>query len=354
MIMRPSDQRPMLPARPLHRRAVLRTAAGAAVAAGAARVALPAAAAQSTPAATPVAVAPYRFEVGAFSITAVSDGSLTFPNPAFPIPASQIYFADAPADQLADALVESGRADWLDDPENAGDSAAITPLVVDTGAKLVLLDTGVGSGFFPGTGLLMASLEAASIAPGDIDTVFFTHGHADHVLGAVDAAGGPAFPNARFAMAAGEHAFWTSDERLTQVFGSVEAGLEAGGAFRAVLPAIQDRLDLVNEAAGDEIVPGLRALAAYGHTPGHAAVLVESEGEQLLVIGDALIHPLHVQYPDWNFIADTLFSQTDTTRRGLLDRAATDGMLVHVYHVPFPGLGRVSRGAKGFVWAPAG
>ena len=109
----------------------------------------------------------------------------------------------------------------------------------------------------------------------------------------------------------------------------------------------------MNEAAGDEIVPGLRALAAYGHTPGHAAVLVESDGEQLLVVGDALVHPLHVQYPDWNFIADTLFSQTDTTRRGLLSRAADDGMLVQVYHVPFPGLGRVARGETGFVWEPA-
>lgn len=309
---------------------------------------------EASPVASPVAADPFRFRVGAFEVTAVSDGGIAFPNDLFPAPISQILFVDAPPDELEGALRAAGLDDWVDTPETAAGTVAITPLVVDTGDHLVLIDTGVGPATpFPGTGQLLTSLAAAGIDPAAIDTVFLTHAHADHVLGAVDAAGAAAFPNARYAMAKSEHAFWTDDARLAQVFPSLEMAAEAGGAFRAVLPAIEAQLELVDEAVETEIVPGLRAVAAYGHTPGHAAVIVASGGEQLLVTGDVLIHPLHVTYPDWNFVLDTLPSQTDATRRGLLDRAADAGMLVQVYHVGYPGLGRVVPDGDLLRWEPA-
>ena len=309
---------------------------------------------QATPTPSAAPPDPYRFSVGAFTVTAVSDGVVTIPNEIFAVPPQQLLFVDAPPDELEAALRAEGLGDWIDAPETISEPLAFTPLVVETGEHVVLIDTGFGPASpFPGTGLLPAALAAAGIDPAAIDTVFFTHGHPDHVLGAVDAGGAAAFPNARYAMPKADHAFWTDDDRLAAIFPSPEAAAEAAGAFQAVLPAIEARLDLVDEAIGAEIVPGLRAVAAYGHTPGHAAVVVGSGAEQLLVTGDVLVHPLHVTYPDWNFVTDTLPSQTDATRRGLLDRAADEEMLVQIYHAPYPGLGRIVPDGARLRWESA-
>lgn len=335
------------------RRSILRgVAGGLGTAAFTSRFGARAGAQDSTPVASPVPVAPVSFQVGAFDLTAISDGTLVFPNQAFDVPITQVYFIDAPEDELAAALRENGRGEWIDSPATASETGSITPLLIDTGDHLVLIDTGAGSAF-PGAGFLQQSLADLGIAPEAIDTVFFTHAHGDHVLGAVDASGTPAFSNARYVMAKGEHRFWTDQDQVLQVFPDVETvDNSPGGGFLSILPAIESRLELVDEAREEEIVPGLRAISAYGHTPGHAAVIVESGEERLLVAGDAFIHPLHVMYPDWNFIADTLRSQTDTTRRGLYNRAAAEKMLVHAYHVPFPGLGHVASAADAFTWEP--
>jgi glyoxylase-like metal-dependent hydrolase (beta-lactamase superfamily II) len=218
----------------------------------------------------------------------------------------------------------------------------------------VLIDTGLGAAApFPATGGLLASLEAANISADDIDVVVFTHAHLDHVLGAVDGNGVLVFPNATYLMAKGEHDFWTSDERLAQIFPDQAAAEGAAGAFLSILPALQPRLELVDENAGEEFLPGLRLLPTYGHTPGHSSVVVASGGERLIVAGDAFVHPLHVAHPDWNFSADTLFGQGDISRRGLLDLAAGDEVLVQAYHLPFPGLGRVVADGDGYRWEPA-
>lgn len=199
---------------PASRRSLLRAAGGGIALTLAARG--PGAVAQET---TPAAAAPYRFQVGSLSVTAVSDGAFSFPIPGFVQPLERILFFDAPEQELAAVLRETGRGDWLDKPEQASEELAITPLVVDTGDELVLIDTGLGPAApFPGTGQLLASLAAAGIDPGDIGTVVFTHAHADHVLGATDADGAPAFPNATVVIAKGEHDFWTSPERLAEVF----------------------------------------------------------------------------------------------------------------------------------------
>ena len=338
----------------LSRRSLLRGVAGSAAASAIAAPGRRAFAQESTPVASPAAAAPYRFELGAFSVTAVSDGAFAFPIPGLDAPLERILFADAPADELEGVLRESGRGAWLDAPERASETVAITPLVIDTGTNLVLIDTGLGpSAPLPGTGRLLASLEAAGIAAGEIDTVVFTHAHVDHVLGAVDAAGALAFPNARHVMAKGEHDFWTNDERLAQIFPDAAAAESAGGVFLSILPAIQPRLELVDENAAAEFLAGMRYLPTYGHTPGHCSVVVGSGGEHLLITGDAFVHPLHVAHPDWNFSTDTLYAQGDVSRRGLLDLAADEGMLVQAYHVPFPGLGRIAADGDAFRWDTA-
>ena len=229
----------------------------------------------------------------------------------------------------------------------------VTPLVIDTGHQLGLIDTGTGAaGGTPDLGQLPASLSAIGIAPGDIDLVVISHAHFDHILGTVGADGAPVFPNARYAMGRTEHAFWSDEARVAEVFADATVREQVLAPVRAALPIIEPRLELIDEAAEVEIVPGLRAVAAYGHTPGHTAFLVESDGERLLAVFDTFTHLLHVAHPTWNMAFDTFPDQTDTTRRGILDRAAAEGLLVHVYHFPFPGLGRVSREGDAWRWQP--
>jgi glyoxylase-like metal-dependent hydrolase (beta-lactamase superfamily II) len=332
----------------LSRRTALRGLGGLALGAGAVRLSGRRAAAQ---AGAPTPPGPHRFAVGSFDLVVVPDGTATFPNPAFPLPVAQILFLDAPEADRDAALREAGLAEWVESPETASGTFPILPLVVDTGEQRVLFDTGYGASV-PSGGQLIANLRAAEFAPDDIDVVVLTHLHPDHILGAVDGAGNPAFPNARYVIGAAEHAFWTDAAAVAAAFPDPAARAGVVGPIEAVLPAIETRLELVDDAAEEEIVPGIRAIAAPGHTPGHMAVAIASGNEQVLAVFDAFIHPLHVAHPDWNFIADALPDQTDATRRALLDRVAAEETPVVTYHFPHPGLGRVAKWDDAWVWDP--
>ena len=292
-------------------------------------------------------LAPYRFAVGSFTATVVPDGAGPVPNPMAPLAPAAFLFADAPAEELAEVLREEGLEAWVTEPATASVTLTLLPLVIDTGTNLVLIDAGLGGAApIPWVGQLPASLRAAGIAAGEIDTVIFTHAHPDHVLGAFDDAGEPVFPNARYVLGRREHAYWTDETRVAD-----------GGSDPAVVAALSrlaPRLVLVDGAADAEIVPGFRAVAAPGHTPGHIAIAVESNDEQLLVVGDTFGHPLHLRRPDWSSVPDMLRDETGPTRRALLEQAAMTGALLHVYHFPYPGLGRVSRRGAAWRWEPLG
>lgn len=325
---------------------VVACAAGTGRRGGAAQSATPIA--PSAAGATPVANAVARIAVGGFEVIAVSDGSLTIPSPALPFTPAEFVFVDAPPDELAAALREAGLEAWIEDPASATYTAAITPLVVDTGQHLVLLDTGLGTGMgLPGVGQLLANLRAAGIDPAAIDTVVVSHAHVDHIMGTLGPAG-LAFPNARHVMGQTEHAFWTDEARLAEVFPDPAQRDGVLGPVRAAFPVIESKLELIDDAAEAEIVPGLRAVSAYGHTPGHMAVLIGDGDDRLLAAFDALTHPLHLQYPEWNGAFDTLRDETDATRRVLLARAADEGLRLAAYHFPFPGVGTVT--AEGDAW----
>ncbi|HMQ34301.1 MAG TPA: MBL fold metallo-hydrolase [Chloroflexaceae bacterium] len=281
----------------------------------------------------------YRFQVGMFDCTTISDGSFAYPAPA------QIFFADAPEGPLGQALrghaIEPQR--W---------EAHVSPfhcLLVNTGRHLVLVDTGAGP-IAPTTGYLAAHLRVLGVTPADIDTVILTHGHPDHIGGALDQGGKPAFPNARYVMARAEWEFWAAEPDL--------ASLRAGELFTGMikesarhnLPPIRRQLGLVQD--GDAIVPGIRAVSAPGHTPGHLALLLESEGQSLLCLTDTVLHPLHLEHPGWTSVFDLDPAQTVRTRRLLLERAANDRTMVLAYHFPFPGLGNVVRAGDGWRWRP--
>ena len=284
----------------------------------------------------------FSFKIGNFECMAVSDGTLTYTPPIFPPPAT-FLFVNAPRESLEEALREHNLqpekwVEWI---------SPYICMIVNTGEHRVLVDTGA-DGLGPNTGKLLQNLEARGIAPEDIDTVIITHGHPDHIGGNTDTEGKPAFPKARYVMWKDEWDFWTSKQAGLQLD---EHSKEVLLKFaRKNLPPIQSQLDLVDKET--EIVPGVCAVAAPGHTPGHMALAISSEDEKLLCISDAVLHPIHMEQLEWYAAVDYDPKQVVTTRSRLLNKAETEKALVLAFHFPFPGLGYVMKKEDVWQWKP--
>jgi glyoxylase-like metal-dependent hydrolase (beta-lactamase superfamily II) len=273
----------------------------------------------------------YRFRVGRFECMAIHDGAHTY--------TADLYFHDVPAEPLAQAL-----SDHAIPPERI--PSPYSALLVKAGAHQVMIDTGCGA-FFPGVGELLDNLTQAGVDSGAIDTVILTHGHPDHLGGTVSAEGRPVFAHARHVVWRDEWDYWTSEASeahpLNREFVSY--------ARHNLLP-LQGQLELLEREM--EVVPGILAIPALGHTPGQMAVLVHSAGDELLYISDAALHPIHLEHPAWYPIYDLDPAQATATKRTLFDRAAAERALVLALHFPpFPSLGHVVRRGEGWHWEPA-
>lgn len=227
-----------------------------------------------------------------------------------------------------------------------GDSAPINLDIADESVNSIDgIDTGFGAGGREnGMGRLTARLQAAGIAPERIDLVALTHCHGDHIGGLIED-GAPAFPNARLVVGEAELAFWTSDE--------TRAGERAGNAQAVTDLVLGFDADPTLVADGDEVVPGITARAAFGHTPGQLAFEVTGGSRNLLIAGDVFHHPiLSFQRPDWQVQFDMDHEAAAATRSALAGRAADEGLALMAYHLPFPGLGYVIRDGDAFRYLP--
>ena len=273
-----------------------------------------------------------RIKIGDLSVIVLSDGQ-TPPGALLP---------NWGANPELKADFEKTLAENFIDPAAARNN--FTPVVVDTGKEKVLIDTGLGvqAQADAPTGRLLAHLELAGLKPGDITTVFITHGHGDHIGGMTGPDGKPLFPNAKYVMGEAEHTFWTKPAQ-----GEVTAGVKKN------VVGVADRLTLVKPGA--EIVPGLTTVDSPGHTPGHQSVLVSSGGKQMMVFGDAAGHfLLSLQYPQAYLGFDNDKQLVVQTRAKLFDRVSSEKMLVTAYHFPWPGAGYIrKRAAGGYEFVPA-
>ena len=284
----------------------------------------------------------HRFKIGSFECMAVSDGTHTYAPPVFPPPAI-FLFTNAPRQRLEQALLEHNLQleNWVE---------WVSPyicLTVNTGEHLVLVDTGA-DGLGPDTGRLLQNLKTEGIAPEDIDTVILTHGHPDHIGGNTDTEGKPVFANARYVIWRDEWDFWMSEQAELKLDEHSREVLL--GYARKNLPPIQSQLSLVDHET--EVLPGIQTIAAPGHTPGHMVLAISSEGEQLLCVSDTVLHPIHLEQPDWYAAVDLDPGQVEATRRRVLAKAATEKALVLAFHFPFPGLGHVVQKGEKWQWQP--
>jgi glyoxylase-like metal-dependent hydrolase (beta-lactamase superfamily II) len=250
----------------------------------------------------------YRFKLGTIEITVVSDGTLAFP---------------------AETL-------WLDRAE-------------DTGDKLVLIDAGCGADKFQKTnGRLLGNLAAAGYAPGDIDTILFTHFHFDHLWGISDHDNASLlFPSAEFVASETEVAFWSAPDLADKL-----PPAQQPRVTQVNLKLATPRLRLIKAMA--EVVPGVTTFGTPGHTPGHLAVNISSGREELLLTGDVVVNSaVSFLHPEWPFGFDIDVPLATKTRMAFLDRAAADKTLVGSYHLPFPGFGHVVREGSAYRWLPA-
>lgn len=317
------------------RRKFLQTSAGAAVA-SAFGIGIEQDAFAKAPLATSQAPAYYRFKVGTFEVTAINDGMISLPLSLFP---------SADKTEALAVLAKAHR------PENA--PTVVNGYVVNTGDKLILVDTGYGNMAGPDAGSLLDNVKAAGFEPAQIDAIVLTHLHPDHVGGLLDQQGKPVFTNASLLICDKEHAFWTDEGTTSRAPADVQKFFKIAQA--AVKP-YDKRLQLLKD--GEEISPGITTAIAPGHTPGHSTLRLSSGRDTLLIWGD-IVHVAALQFekPEWAIAFDSDQAQAIQTRKKLFDQLTSDGTLIAGMHLDFPGLGYVAREKEGYsfqraIWSP--
>lgn len=275
----------------------------------------------------------YRVMLGDFEVTALSDGVVALPvdklltntQPEKTIKALQKYHLSTPT------------------------ATSVNGYLINTGSKLVLIDTGAATLFGPTLGRLANSLKAAGYTPEQVDEVYITHMHGDHVGGLMNG-DQLAFPNAIVRADQHDADFWLSQANMEK------APADAKGAFQGAMASINPyvKAGKFKTFNGDtDLVPGVKAIAARGHTPGHSVYVVESKGQKLMLWGD-LMHVAAVQFenPSVTISFDSDSKAAMAQRLKAYADAAKQGYMVGATHLSFPGLGYVRKEGKAYAWVP--
>lgn len=285
----------------------------------------------------------YRFKIGAFDAIAFNDGGM---NP----PVAQSPFGvGEPVESKVTVLREA----YLPITHV---NLQFNVLLVRMGSELVLFDSGCGQLFGAAGGRLMGQFAAAGVKPEQVTAVFLSHAHGDHFGGLLDAESKtPVFKNATHYVGKREFDFWTGASPDVSELRQPEEGRKGmiAGA-RGALEALRGKWHFIEP--GERLIDGLEIIDAPGHTPGHLAFLISSEGEQLLHFVDAAHHhAITFMHPEWVLAFDVNPKLAEATRRKLFDRAAADRLRVFGAHMPFPSLGHVKALEKAryeFVFEP--
>jgi glyoxylase-like metal-dependent hydrolase (beta-lactamase superfamily II) len=258
-----------------------------------------------------------RFMLGTFEVTTLLAGTraVEAPHTIFGLSASEEDFTAAATAAFLPAEV----AQFF-----------FTPTLVNTGEAVILFDTGTDPAG------ITAALSAAGYAPGDVDTVVLTHMHADHI-GGMATDGAPTFGNAAYVAGAVEHNHWSG------------AGNDL---FDTNVRPFADRTTMLDE--GGAVAPGITAVAAFGHTPGHLAFRVESDGKALMITADTANHfAFSLAHPDWEVKFDADKAAAAATRRMIFGMIAAERIPFIGYHMPFPATGFVETDGDGFRYVPS-
>ncbi|KRE23793.1 MBL fold metallo-hydrolase [Bosea sp. Root483D1] len=276
----------------------------------------------------------YRFMLGQAEITVVSDGPLPLGDPGssfLGLPKEQVY-----------GLLETN---FL-----AKDNVVLEQNIpiVNFGDRLVMFDTGMGfsKAFGPTTGRLLKSMQEAGIDPASIDAIVCSHAHIDHTGGLCSAEGKPNFPNAQIYISQVDHDYWLDDARLGTPFKAF------GDHARANLRPVRDRIVFFKD--GQEFLPGITAISAPGHSPGHTIFNVSSGGKSFTFLGDLTHHPvLLTENPRVEFAYDWDPKMSVQSRVKLLTMLAEQKTPVMSYHFAWPGFGNLAKAGDGFRYYPA-
>jgi glyoxylase-like metal-dependent hydrolase (beta-lactamase superfamily II) len=278
----------------------------------------------------------YRYRVGSYECTSINDGARTFPLPDSWVKNVSKDEALAAADA---AYFPTGKI-----------TVPFNPQIINTGSKLVLIDTGNGPGVAPSVGLLAGNMAAAGIDPKAIDIVIISHLHPDHTNGLVTADGEIAFPNAEIKAPAPEWAFWMNDENMSKAQSNPMMKAYFENTRKVISPHASK---ITRYEWGSEVAPGITALATPGHTPGHTSFAVASGSARILIQSDVTNIPeFFLRHPDWHVAYDTDPEEAQTTRHKFYDMAATEKAMVVGFHFAFPSVGYVEKDGAGYRLVP--
>jgi glyoxylase-like metal-dependent hydrolase (beta-lactamase superfamily II) len=288
----------------------------------------------------------YRYKVGDFEVTVVSDGVTRFK-----LPPNFVANVDV-------AEVKKALASNFYDTETFSNN--YTPIVVNTGKNLVVIDTGTGEAGFNqskgSNGQFLTNMAAAGIDPKAVDTVIISHFHGDHVNGLLKADNTLAFPNAAIRVPGQEHKYWMDDGEMNKQTLERMTGLFKNNRRIFTNAEVAKRVEPYE--AGKDIVPGITSVATNGHSVGHHSHIISSGDKSVFVQGDVTHVPyLFARNPGWHLMFDQDPQMAEATRRKVYDMLAADKMLVQAFHYPFPSAAYIEKTPTGYrehmiQWSP--